>query len=99
MARYDLYANPSGEGYLLDVQADPLDEFRTRVVIPLLAAEVTPPKTRRLHPIFAVGGANYVLAAQLISAVPASELGEIRSNLSHYRDDIVAAMDMLFQGF
>ncbi|WHT44593.1 CcdB family protein [Ochrobactrum sp. SSR] len=35
MARYDVYSNPSG-GYVLDVQADLLDELKTRIVIPLI---------------------------------------------------------------
>jgi len=36
MARYDLYPNPFGRGYLLDVQSDLLDELATRVVIPVM---------------------------------------------------------------
>lgn len=41
MARYDVYANPGG-GYVLDVQADLLDELKTRIVIPLIIKDMAP---------------------------------------------------------
>jgi len=36
MDRYNACSNPSGSGYLLDVQADIMQPFNTRVVVPLL---------------------------------------------------------------
>ncbi|MBS1183360.1 MAG: plasmid maintenance protein CcdB, partial [Proteobacteria bacterium] len=36
MARFDVFPNPGGSGYLLDVQADLLDGLNTRIVVPLL---------------------------------------------------------------
>ena len=36
MARFDVYRNSAGEGFLLDVQADLLSYLNTRVVVPLL---------------------------------------------------------------
>jgi toxin CcdB len=36
MARYDVFASGIEGGYLLDVQSDLLDHFKTRVVVPLL---------------------------------------------------------------
>ena len=39
MARFDLYAEPDGAGFLLDVQTNLLHGFTTRVVIPVLPAE------------------------------------------------------------
>ncbi|MDG4878834.1 CcdB family protein [Mesorhizobium sp. WSM4935] len=35
MARYDVFASGIEGGYLLDVQSDLLDHFKTRVVVPL----------------------------------------------------------------
>ena len=43
MARLQLFAAPRGEGYLLDVQAGLFDDFGTRVVVPLLPKDTTPP--------------------------------------------------------
>ncbi len=99
MARFDLFSNPDGPGYLLDVQADLFDYFQTRVVVPLIPAGATPPPLKRLHPVFEIGGKRYVLATPLLAAVSAREVQEPRGNLRHYRDEITAALDMLFQGF
>jgi len=70
------------------VQADLLDRFQTRAVIPLIPATSTPPVLKRLHPIFELDGKKYVLATHLLSAVPLAD-----------HDQIVGALDMLFQGF
>ncbi len=99
MARYDLFSSVGAEGYLLDVQTDLLDHLKTRVVIPLLPAGKTPPPIKRLNPIFEIGGQKYVLATQLLSAVPVQELTRREHNLSRHHDQIVGALDMLFQGF
>jgi toxin CcdB len=99
MARYDLFSSIDAEGYLLDVQTGLLDHLKTRVVIPLLPAETTPAPIMRLNPIFEIGGRRYVLATQLLSAVPVQELTRREHSLSTHHDQIVAALDMLFQGF
>ncbi len=39
------------------------------------------------------------MATHLIATVAASELGDSRLNLAKQHDVIVAALDMLFQGF
>jgi toxin CcdB len=99
MARYDLYRNAEGYGYLLDVQSDLLEGLGTRVVIPLMPPNIAPVPGRRLNPTFAIDGKDHVMVTQFISALTASELPDAEGNLSRHHDDIVAALDMLFQGF
>jgi toxin CcdB len=100
MARYDVFAASRVEGgYLLDVQSDLLDHFKTRVVIPLLPVAMAPPMMRKLHPVFDINGRKLVMATHLIATVSTSELGESRLNLTRHHEEIVAALDMLFQGF
>ena len=99
MPRYDVFASRIEGNYLLDVQSDLLDNFKTRVVVPLLPIATVPPPMRKLHPIFEINGRKLIMATHLIATVPASELGETRLNLTKHHDDIVAALDMLFQGF
>ena len=99
MARCDVYANPYGDGYLLDVQADVLDHYKTRVVVPLLPAETVPPPLRRLNPTFDINGKRVIMATQLMSAVSKAPLEHPVANLSRHHDEIVGALDMLFQGF
>ncbi|PBB44627.1 plasmid maintenance protein CcdB [Mesorhizobium sp. WSM3866] len=100
MARYDAFAASGIEGaYLLEVQSDLLDNFKTRVVVPLLPLASAPPPMRKLHPVFEFNGRKLVMATHLIATVAATELGENRFNLAKHHDEIVAALDMLFQGF
>ena len=99
MAKYDVYRNPAGSGFLIDVQSDHLMEFSTRVVIPLLIRTAKPIPVRRLTPILPVDGVDHILATQLISAVPKAILKHPIDNLRHHFAAITGAIDMLFQGF
>ena len=99
MARYDVFASSVEGSYLLDVQSDMLDHFKTRVVVPLLPVATAPSPMRKLHPIFEINGRKLVMATHLIATVATTELGESRLNLTKYHDEIVGALDMLFQGF
>lgn len=99
MTRYDVYANPEGAGYLLDVQADLLDHLNTRVVVPLLPADAAPAPAATLNPGFRIGDSELVMLTQFMAAVPAKLLRQPVANLESRRGEIVAALDLLFQGF
>lgn len=100
MARYDVYADPEGLGLLLDVQTDLLEGFDTRLVAPLLRQPSSVKPIKRLNPIFEIGvDTTYVMAPQLLVAVPESILREKKANLAHHHDEIIAALDMIFHGF
>jgi len=99
MARYDLYASPSGEGYLLDLQSDLLQPLGTRVVAPLFRDDKAPPPSARLNPLFEIAGQRYVMMTQMLAAVPQTELGRTQGNLAEQSDKVTQALDMLFQGF
>ena len=99
MARYDLYRNSEGNGYLLDVQSNLLEGLSTRVVVPLIPPNTAPVPGRRLNPTFTIDGKDHVMVTQFMSALTASELPDAEGNLSRHHDDIAAALDMLFQGF
>lgn len=99
MARFDLFENRSGAGYLLDVQSDLLGGLNTRVVVPLLPRASAPLPARRLNPVFNVAGQEVVMATQYMAAVPEGELRAGAGNLAEQQDEISAALDMLFLGF
>ena len=99
MAKYDVFPNPNGDGYLLEVQTDLLDDLKTRVVVPLIPYSSDIKTLRRLNPVFTIGGKQYFMFTHLIATVPVSRLSEPRTNLARLHDQIVAALDMLFQGF
>jgi len=99
MRRFDVYKNPEGGSYVLDVQADLLGHLNTRVVVPLMPANAAPVPARSLNPVFEVEGQPVVMVTQFLAAVPASLLKAAVTNLENRRDDITAALDLLFQGF
>ena len=99
MAKFDIYPDPAGKGFLLDVQTDLLDGLNTRAVIPLRRPKNAPRPARWLNPTFTVGGVDHVLVTQYIAAVPMTILKSPVDNLRHHFAAITAAIDMLIQGF
>ena len=99
MARFDVFAFPEREGFLLDVQADLLDGLNTRIVVPMLGMSDAPKPAERLNPVFEIEGKPYVLVTQFFASVPRSQLKKPQINLSIYSDKITDALDMVFQGF
>lgn len=99
MARFDVFRNPEGPGCLLDIQADLLSHLNTRIVVPLLPAATAPKPARTLNPCFEMGDETLVMTTQFMAAVPASMLRAPVANLAMRREEIVAALDLLMQGF
>jgi len=99
MARFDVYKNPDGAGYLLDIQADLLSHLNTRVVVPLLSLSSAPKPARGLNPIFRIAGKDYAMVTQFMAAVPTTVVRTAVTNIEAQRNEIVAAIDLLMQGF
>lgn len=100
MARFDVYAMPGGgAGALLDVQADLLEQLRSRVMVPLLPRDAAPPPIRDLNPVFEIGGAALVMVTQAMAAVPLRAVGRPIGSLRHEADAVVRALDVLLTGF
>lgn len=99
MARFDVYRNPDGVGCLLDIQADLLSHLNTRVVVPLLPLTDAPQPARTLNPCFDIADETLVMTTQFMAAVPANILRKPLASLNGRRDEIVAAIDLLMQGF
>lgn len=99
MPRYTVYRNPEGAGYLLDLQADINSHFATRVVAPLLRLDEIPVYAKALNPVFEIEGQPAVMVTQGMAAVPLQLLKQPVMSLDDKRTEIVAALDLLFQGF
>ena len=99
MARFDVYKNPEGSGYLLDVQASLLSNLNTRIVVPLLPQASAPAAAATLNPTFDLQGKSFVMATQFMAAVPNTLLKAPVINLEPSRNEITLALDFLFQGF
>lgn len=103
MAQFDVYANTNpgtckGIPYLLDVQDDLLDTLATRVVVPLVLAEEMGLAARHLNPQFKIKGAAVVMSTAELAGVSISLLGDKVASLKNKRDEIIAALDILFTG-
>ena len=99
MDRFSLFPNPSGTGYLLNVQSDLLHELNTRIVVPLLPLDQAPLPAKELNPVFSVDGKEHVMVTQYLAAIPIAELKKSVGDLQAHHNDIVAAIDLLLQGF
>src|SRR5438552_494520 len=101
MAQFDLFRHARSRRYpfLLDLQADLLRDLATRVVAPLAPVKRLGGKPiGRLNPVVAVGGVQYAILFQELAAVPVTAMGEPVGSLRSRRDELIAAVDLLFTG-
>lgn len=99
MARYNVYPNPGGEGFLLDVQAEVHSLLNTRMVVPLLPIKSAPMPARTLNPLFELNGEAHSMVTQYMAAVPVALLKGKVASVEDRRTEIVAALELLLQGF
>ena len=103
MAQFDVYLNTNSATrksipYLLDVQADLLDTLATRVVVPLVLGEEMGLAAKHLNPQFKIKGTSVVMSTAELAGVPNRLLGDKVASLKNKRDEIIAALDLLFTG-
>lgn len=98
MARFDVYKSGNARGLLLDIQSDLLDEFGSRVVVPLLPAEDMQ-SVLRLHPVFVINDERYIMSTHLIFAIPVDRLGAKIGSLAQEDLVITSAVDKLLSGY
>lgn len=98
MPQFDVYDLSGDSVLVVDIQSDLLDPLNTRVVIPLLPEGGTLTPAKRLNPIFKIENENRILGTQFLASVSVSELRTPITSLAEARDEITAALDMLYQG-
>mgnify|MGYP001019690682 FL=1 len=98
MARFDVYKSGNARGLLLDIQSDLLDEFGSRVIVPLLPAEDMQ-SVSRLHPVFLINDERYIMSTHLIFAIPVDRLGAKIGSLAQEDLVITSAVDTLLSGY
>ena len=105
MARFDVYLNQGRHAtttpYLVDVQSDLLDELDSRVVIPLRSLKHFPnvKLPNRLTPILRIRGNDFLLETPKMGAVLQRVLKSPVTTLAEEQNQIIAALDFLFQGY
>lgn len=103
MAQFDVFSNANPAScrdipYLLEVQSDLLDVLATRVVVPLVRAMEMGMAAKTLNPQFEIEGVSVVMSTSEIAGVPRRAIGEKIASLQHRREEIIAALDLLFTG-
>ena len=98
MARFDVYRNDGGVGYLLDCQTDLLSDLNTRFVAPLLPEAAAPRPAGRLNPVFEVQGVDHIMVTQFAAAIEVRELGPKIGSLAEHDREIGNALDLLIGG-
>ena len=102
-AQYDVVDNPIPRArrafpFVAILQSDLADTGSDRIVAPLVPSARIPGVAGRLMPIVKVEGVDHVLIVPRLTAVPAAEFRAVKDSLSTYRNEIVAALDLLFLG-
>ena len=103
MAQFDVHRN---KGPLRDsipfvvlVQSSLFDDYRRRVVVPLVRRSVLPRKAAsagtRLNPVFRFAGIDVVLHPLDMASVALDQLGECEGSLAARGQDITDALDEL----
>jgi toxin CcdB len=97
-AQFDVY-RLADQTLVVLLQNDIVDVFRTRLVAPLVSVKKAGRVIRGLNPVIQIGQQDFVLMPQLLAAVPITELGKHVGSVTHLRDEIIRALDLLFTGF
>jgi toxin CcdB len=99
MAQFDLFRHARSRRYpfVVDLQAEILRGLATRIVAPLTPVKRLGGKPiSRLNPVVIVGGVQYAVLFQELAALPVTALGETAGSLNSRRDELIAALDLLF---
>lgn len=99
MTRFHVHRLKAGDGLVMDLQADLLDGLESRVVAPLIAVEQIGQAFVRLSPRLEIDGRCYIVAVPSMAAIPRQVVGDSIADFSARRDELIAAVDFLFQGF
>jgi toxin CcdB len=104
MSQFMLYKNldqntSQAYPYFVDVQSELLSTLNTRLVIPLTPLSLLEKKApSHLCPTVHLEQGDFVVLTQQMASIPAKILAEPVTDLSPFRDEIIAAIDFLITG-
>jgi len=102
--QFDVYINPSKSTraafpYIVDIQNPVISDIATRIVIPLGWVEnFRNEKLQGLTPELSYEGETLLLLTPQIASIPSKFLKSPIGSLSHFRDEIIAALDFAITG-
>jgi len=104
VAQFDVYRNPNRNTrslfpYIVDVQSPIISEISTRIVVPLGTLKNFKNESMKgLTPEIEYNGETLLLLIPQIASIPSKTLNRPIGSLSHFRDEIIAALDFAITG-
>ena len=98
MAQFDVYRLPGSDTLLVDLQSGAVDDYNTRLLAPLVPADPRLKPLRRVNRELRFDSRTYLFMPQLMSAIRTHDIGKSVGSVSDQRDQITAALDVLFLG-
>ena len=102
MRQYDVCRNANAVSrkrvpFVIVLQSDLMQDFKTVVVAPLVT-ETVATKITKLNPVVIVQGRTYRVSMVEMAGVLRGQLGEVVINVHNQHDEFIAATDLLFTG-
>ncbi|ARN74029.1 CcdB family protein [Oceanicoccus sagamiensis] len=104
MAQFDVYTNPSSKTrnaypYIIDIQSPLIANISTRIVIPLgRLKDFRQENMRGPTPEISYLEEPYLLLTPQIASMPTKLLKQPIGSLSHFREEIISAIDFAITG-
>jgi toxin CcdB len=104
MEQFDVYLNPSLSTrdvfpYIIDIQNSIISDLATRIVIPLgKISYFKNEQIKGLTPVIEYENEKLLLLTAQIASIPTKKLKKPVGSLSHFRDEIIAALDFAITG-
>ncbi len=105
MAQFDVYQNPSRNTrslfpYIVDIQSPIISDIATRIVVPLGKLQNFKNESMKgLTPEIEYDGEKLLLLIPQIASIPSKTLNKPIGSISHFHDEIIAALDFAITGF
>jgi toxin CcdB len=101
-SQFDVFVNPSPASrrlhpFVVCLQS-PLLSARTQQIVAPLVSRKSFALSSRITPAIRIDVEEYVVMIPLLASLPAKALEQRVANLQRHRDDLLAAVDLLFYG-
>ncbi len=101
--QFDVCKNPNPDTkayapWLLVLQSDMIETRSSCVVAPLVKVGNFQP-VQKLHPVVTIENNDYIISTAELAGISRQDIGPVVCSLQNQRDDIIAALDLLFLGF
>ncbi|MGH7091767.1 MAG: CcdB family protein [Stellaceae bacterium] len=103
LMQHEVFANPAPRTqaafpYIAVLQADLAGEGSGRIIAPMAPRAALPEAAGRLMPVVVHDGGEFLLALELMTALPRAALRTPLDSIAQHRDDITRGLDWLFTG-